>query len=68
MESEFVNQTIKYLIKYIYLYVVQERSDMDKVSQVVSLMLCHMTCVAKQIVFHVDADKIEALVAGLEGE
>lgn len=41
---------------------------MEKLSQVMFVMLCHLTCVAKQIVFHLNADKIDKLIAGLDGE
>ncbi|XP_047020815.1 odorant receptor 4-like [Helicoverpa zea] len=47
-------------------YAYQERGDMDKLSQVMFLMLCHMTCVVKQIAFHVDADRIDRLIASLD--
>ncbi|CAH0700952.1 unnamed protein product [Spodoptera exigua] len=45
---------------------LQERSDMDKLSQVMFVLLCHVTCVAKQVAFHVDADRIEQLIARLD--
>lgn len=41
---------------------------MDKLSQVMFVMLCHVTCVAKQVAFHVDAERIDQLVAVLHGE
>nr|AOE48064.1 putative odorant receptor OR59 [Athetis lepigone] len=52
------------LLQLVYAY--QERSDMDKLSQVMFVMLCHVTCVAKQIAFYVDAECIERLIAGLD--
>nr|ALM26241.1 odorant receptor 58 [Athetis dissimilis] len=52
------------LLQLIYAY--QERSDMDKLSQVMFVMLCHVTCVAKQIAFYVDAERIDELIAGLD--
>lgn len=47
---------------------VQESGDMDKLSRVMFVMLCHVTCVAKQLAFHVHAARIDTLVAGLDGE
>nr|QNS36244.1 olfactory receptor 59 [Mythimna separata] len=52
------------LLQLIYAY--QERSNMDKLSQVMFVMLCHVTCVAKQVAFHVDAARIDRLILGLE--
>uniref|UniRef100_A0AAU6NDB3 Odorant receptor n=1 Tax=Mythimna loreyi TaxID=667449 RepID=A0AAU6NDB3_9NEOP len=52
------------LLQLIYAY--QERSNMDKLSQVMFVMLCHVTCVAKQVAFHVDAERIDLLIAGLD--
>lgn len=40
---------------------------MERLSRVLFLMLCHLTCIAKQFVFHSDADKINQLVVGLDG-
>ncbi|XP_068618198.1 odorant receptor 67c-like [Battus philenor] len=40
---------------------------MAKLSRVMFLLLCHVTSLAKQIVFHTDADRIDALVSGLHG-
>ena len=41
---------------------------MDKLSHVMFVMLCHVTCVAKQLAFHVNAERIDQLIAGLDGE
>lgn len=41
---------------------------MDKLSQVMFVLLCHVTCVAKQVAFHVDAGRIDQLIARLDGE
>nr|AQQ73506.1 olfactory receptor 26 [Heliconius melpomene rosina] len=46
-------------------YAYQERSDMSKLSQVMFLLLCHITSIVKQIVFHIDADRIDQLVQSL---
>lgn len=40
---------------------------MEKLSRVMFLLLCHITSIVKQVVFHVDADRIAALVASLDG-
>ncbi|XP_035454253.2 odorant receptor 4 [Spodoptera frugiperda] len=39
---------------------------MDKLSQVMFVLLCHVTCVAKQVAFHVDAGRIDQLIARLD--
>lgn len=41
---------------------------MEKFSRVMFLLLCHITSIVKQVVFHADADSIDALLAGLDGE
>lgn len=41
---------------------------MDKLSGVLFVLLCHCTCIAKQLAFCAHADSIDALVAGLDGE
>ncbi|KAL0901045.1 hypothetical protein ABMA27_006374 [Loxostege sticticalis] len=52
-------------------YVLQQaiyafqRSDLDKLSRVLFVMLCHCTCVAKQAVFHADARRIDRIITGL---
>lgn len=46
----------------------QARSDLDKLSRVMYLFLCHITCVVKQVVFYFRADEIDELIAGLDGE
>ncbi|XP_026317878.1 uncharacterized protein LOC113228730 [Hyposmocoma kahamanoa] len=48
------------------IYAYQERNDMGKLSRVMFLLLCHITSIVKQAVFHVDADSIDALVASLD--
>lgn len=40
---------------------------MDKLSRVMFLLLCHITSVAKQLVFYLDADRIDYLIATLDG-
>lgn len=40
---------------------------MVKLSRVMFLLLCHVTSLAKQFVFLTDADRIESMVAGLDG-
>lgn len=40
---------------------------MEKLSRVMFLMLCHTTSFVKQVVFHMDADRIDMLVAWLDG-
>ncbi|KPI95218.1 hypothetical protein RR46_12222 [Papilio xuthus] len=47
-------------------YAYQEKSDMTKLSRVMFLLLCHVTSLAKQLVFLTDADRIERMVAGLD--
>lgn len=49
-------------------YAYQERSDMSKLSQVMFLLLCHITSIVKQIVFHIDADRIDQLIESLNGQ
>ncbi|XP_049878937.1 odorant receptor 4-like [Pectinophora gossypiella] len=44
-------------------YAYQERADMEKLSRVMFLLLCHVTSLAKQLVFHTDAHRIDTLVA-----
>nr|QRF70979.1 odorant receptor [Semiothisa cinerearia] len=55
-------------------YLLQEcacawaaRTDMDELARVMFLLLCHVTSLAKQLVFCADADRIDALLASLEG-
>lgn len=40
---------------------------MDKLARVMFLLLCHVTSIVKQLVFHLDADRIDRLVTGLDG-
>ncbi|CAK1602596.1 unnamed protein product [Parnassius mnemosyne] len=56
--------TLLYLLQECF-YAYQERGDMVKLSRVMFLLLCHVTSIAKQYVFHVDADRIDELIAGL---
>ncbi|CAH0727698.1 unnamed protein product, partial [Brenthis ino] len=49
-------------------YAYRERGDMAKLSQVMFLLLCHITSIAKQIVFHIDADRIDEMVRGFNAE
>ncbi|XP_030035689.2 odorant receptor 94a-like [Manduca sexta] len=57
--------TIAYLLQEC-VYAYQERHDMDKVARVMFLLLCHITSIAKQLVFYLDADRVEHLVTGLD--
>ncbi|XP_037301409.1 odorant receptor 94a-like [Manduca sexta] len=57
--------TIAYLLQEC-VYAYQERHDMDKVARVMFLLLCHITSIAKQLVFYLDADRVERLVTGLD--
>ncbi|XP_075979368.1 odorant receptor 4-like [Anticarsia gemmatalis] len=52
------------LLQFIYAY--QQRGDMDKLSRVMFVLLCHVTCVSKQIAFHLRADRIDKLIARLD--
>lgn len=40
---------------------------MEKLSGVLFVLLCHVTCVAKQLVFYADAARVERLCAALDG-
>lgn len=40
---------------------------MAKLARVMFLLLCHVTSIAKQLVFYLDADAIDRLVAHLDG-
>ncbi|NP_001166611.1 olfactory receptor 59 [Bombyx mori] len=57
--------TVLYIFEQLT-YAYQARNDMERLSRVLFLMLCHLTCIAKQFVFHSDADKINQLVVGLD--
>ncbi|NP_001091790.1 candidate olfactory receptor [Bombyx mori] len=57
--------TVVYLLQEC-IYAYQERTDMDKLSRVMFLLLCHITSVAKQLVFYLDADRIDCLIATLD--
>ncbi|XP_037298843.1 odorant receptor 4-like [Manduca sexta] len=59
-----LSATSTYVLQQL-IYAYQERGDMEKLSRVMFIMLCFVTCVVKQIVFHVDATRIDMLVAGL---
>ncbi|CAB3256149.1 unnamed protein product [Arctia plantaginis] len=48
------------------LSIKQERNDLDKLSKVMFLLLCHITCVIKQVVFYFRADEIDELIASLD--
>ncbi|XP_045524598.1 odorant receptor 94a-like [Pieris brassicae] len=55
------------------LYLVQEcvyaykvRSNLDKLSRVMFLLLCHVTSLAKQLVFHFDSDAVKRLIDALD--
>lgn len=40
---------------------------MDKLARVMFLLLCHITSIAKQLVFHLKADRIDEMLGGLDG-
>lgn len=48
-------------------FALQEIDDMDKLSNVLFVLLCHITCIAKQLVFHLDTARVDELIAGLDG-
>ncbi|CAK1540401.1 unnamed protein product [Leptosia nina] len=57
--------TTLYLVQEcVYAYVV--RGDMNKLSRVMFLLLCHVTSLAKQIVFHLEADEVDALIGAID--
>lgn len=41
---------------------------MDKLARVMFLLLCHITSIAKQLVFHIKAEHIDKMLDGLNGE
>ncbi|KAM3956747.1 odorant receptor 94b [Aphomia sociella] len=47
-------------------YAYQEQTDMDKLARVMFLLLCHVTSIAKQIVFYLDANRINKMIIGLD--
>ncbi|CAH1640018.1 unnamed protein product [Spodoptera littoralis] len=47
------------------IYAYQVRQDMDKLARVMFLLLCHITSIAKQLVFHLKADRIDEMLGGL---
>ncbi|KAL0850684.1 hypothetical protein ABMA28_006629 [Loxostege sticticalis] len=47
-------------------YAYQERNDMDKLARVMFLLLCHVTSITKQLVFYLDADRIDEMISGLD--
>nr|AIG51873.1 odorant receptor [Helicoverpa armigera]QPX50343.1 odorant receptor [Helicoverpa armigera] len=56
--------TVYLLQECVYAYQVQQ--DMDKLARVMFLLLCHITSIAKQLVFHLKAERIDEMLAGLE--
>nr|QZH55127.1 odorant receptor 31 [Achelura yunnanensis] len=54
-----------YLLQQV-VYAVRERRHMDKLARVMFLLLCHLTSIVKQLVFFVDADRIDDLIARLD--
>ncbi|XP_063827159.1 odorant receptor 4-like [Ostrinia nubilalis] len=46
-------------------YAYQERGDLEKLARVLFVLLCHCTCVAKQLVFHAQAARVDRIIAGL---
>lgn len=59
--------TLAYLLQEC-VFAYQERNDMAKFSRVMFLLLCHITSIAKQIVFHYDADRIQDMIQSLNGK
>lgn len=59
--------TLAYLLQEC-VFAYQERNDMAKFSRVMFLLLCHITSIAKQIVFHYDADRIQEMIQSLDGK
>ncbi|KAJ8735945.1 hypothetical protein PYW07_007565 [Mythimna separata] len=47
------------------IYSYQVRQDMDKLARVMFLLLCHITSIAKQVVFHIKAERIDEMLGGL---
>ncbi|XP_053613069.1 uncharacterized protein LOC128676766 isoform X2 [Plodia interpunctella] len=47
-------------------YAYQERDDMDKLARVMFLLLCHVTSIVKQIVFHTKAHRIDLMVISFD--
>lgn len=41
---------------------------MDNLARVMFLLLCHITSIAKQLVFYRDATRIDSVITGLDGE
>lgn len=41
---------------------------MDKLARVMFLLLCHITSIAKQFVFHMKAERIDEMLGELDGE
>nr|UPN65208.1 odorant receptor 23 [Phthorimaea operculella] len=50
-----------YLVQECF-YAYQERSDMDKLSRVMFLLLCHVTSAVKQVVFYMDTGRVDSLI------
>ncbi|RVE41998.1 hypothetical protein evm_013343 [Chilo suppressalis] len=48
------------------IYAYQNRRDIEKLAPVLFLFLCHITCIVKKLVFHLDAPRIDQLIAELE--
>nr|QNS36255.1 olfactory receptor 94b [Mythimna separata] len=48
------------------IYSYQVRQDMDKLARVMFLLLCHITSIAKQVVFHIKAERIDEMLGGLD--
>nr|AXF48778.1 odorant receptors OR28 [Lobesia botrana] len=59
--------TTTYLMQEV-IYAYQERSDIDKLARVLFLLLCHVTSIAKQVVFMKQASRIAVLVNGLDDD
>ncbi|KOB69557.1 Odorant receptor [Operophtera brumata] len=58
--------TVTFVLQQL-VYAYQEMDDMDKLSNVLFVLLCHTTCIAKQLVFHLDAARLDELIASLDG-
>ncbi|KAI5631683.1 7tm odorant receptor domain-containing protein [Phthorimaea operculella] len=55
-----------YLVQECF-YAYQERSDMDKLSRVMFLLLCHVTSAVKQVVFYMETARVDSLIREFDG-
>ncbi|VVC98469.1 unnamed protein product [Leptidea sinapis] len=59
-----LSATVFYLVQE-GVYACSQRYHMDNLSRVMFLLLCHVTSLAKQLVFHADAARIDLLIDSL---